>query len=149
MKKLLFIIFILFEINTYAQVVGGFTVYNDGHIYFQATNQSGYTFTVKVVASSSDRERSESWTLGPGGGFYLGPSTPWRWYWQVGDRLTVIYPNGQSAYWDCPQNDVSYIINEKGKHCTAIFGCDCPGFKPSPKNEFICDRCHHDKKYHH
>lgn len=112
MKRFFALLFALFRVGLYAQVIGGFQYYNDGHIYFQAQNQSGYVFNVTVYAVSSDRRNSEVATLGPGGGFYIGPTTPWRWFWKEGDRLTIVYPNGQSVYWVCPQTDPAYRRNQ-------------------------------------
>lgn len=59
----------------------------------------------------------------------------------------------------------SYFINEeyyeenysgnisfKGKNCTAIVGCDCPGFEPRGsigEDKFWCRHCNHKKQYHH
>ena len=82
-----------------AQLSGQFITGQDGHIYFQALNTMGYAFPVSITASSYDRSNSETITVGQG--FVLGPSTPWKWYWKSGDRITVTYPNGQSVYWQC------------------------------------------------
>lgn len=110
MKRLLFSLFVILISHTFssAQLVGGFSVAQDGHIYFQAANNTYYTITVKIIARSTDRNNSESWTIASGNGFYLGPTTPWRWYWKRGDIISVVYPNGQSQTWTCPQNDKIY-----------------------------------------
>lgn len=89
-----------------AQLNGQFIIGQDGHIYFQAFNTTGYSFPVAITATSSDRTNSETITVGHG--FILGPTTPWRWYWKTGDRITVTYPNGQSVYWQCPATDRVY-----------------------------------------
>ena len=86
-------------------MVGGFQQGNDGHIYFVANNQTGATFNIQIVAASTDRNNSETKTMTPNGGFYLGPTTPWRWYWMRGDKISVVYANGQSQTWVCPQSD--------------------------------------------
>lgn len=78
-------------------MVGGFQQGNDGHIYFVANNQTGATFNIQIVAASTDRNNSETKTMTPNGGFYLGPTTPWRWYWKRGDKISVVYANGQSS----------------------------------------------------
>lgn len=155
MKRFFALLFALFSVGLYAQVIGGFQYYNDGHIYFQAQNQSGYVFNVTVYAVSSDRRNSEVATLGPGGGFYIGPTTPWRWFWKEGDRLTIVYPNGQSVYWVCPQTDPAYRYNQplfRGKHCTGKVGCDCTGFEPITNGkvweESICKKCGCKRRYH-
>lgn len=53
-------------------MVGGFQQGNDGHIYFVANNQTGATFNIQIVAASTDRNNSETKTMTPNGGFYLG-----------------------------------------------------------------------------
>ena len=135
-----------------AQVIGGFNVGQDGHIYFQAQNQTNYTYQITVVAVSSDRKNSEGWTLSPGNGFYLGPTTPWRWFWKQGDKISVVYSNGQSQTWVCPQSDKTYNVTFKGKHCSGTVGCSCSGFEPKTDGaeweKSYCKRCGHHKKYH-
>lgn len=111
MKSNYFVIFILVLFSTMsvnAQFLGGFDYGNDGHIYFSASNNSGYTYMVKVIAISSDRTNSETRTISSGSGFYIGPTTPWKWYWKHGDELHIVYANGQSQYWVCPENDPAY-----------------------------------------
>lgn len=42
--------------------------------------------------------------------------------------------------------------SSKGKHCTYIVGCDCPGFKAKGSygsDKYTCKHCGHDKQYHH
>lgn len=65
-----------------AQMVGGFQQGKDGHIYFVANNKTGETFNIRIVAVSIDRNNSEVKTMTPNGGFFLGPVTPWKWYWK-------------------------------------------------------------------
>ena len=58
MKRLLItsaLLFLIHVIST-AQIIGGFSIGQDGHIYFQAQNQTMYTFQTTIVATSSDRE---------------------------------------------------------------------------------------------
>lgn len=89
-----------------AQLNGQFITGQDGHIYFRALNTSGYIFPITITATSSDRTKSESITVGQG--YILGPTTPWKWYWKAGDRITITYPNGQSFYWQCTATDRAY-----------------------------------------
>ena len=150
---LLSILFLCF--NTHAQILGGFQIGNDGHIYFVANNQTPATYNVQIMAVSTDRRNSEVQTIAPNGGFYLGPSTSWQWYWKKGDKIFVIYPNGQSQTWVCPQNDPAYNQSNvpfRGKHCTGSVGCDCPGFSPITGGEVwqqsYCKHCGHKKSDH-
>lgn len=138
-----------------AQMLGGFQQGNDGHIYFVASNQTAATFNVQVMAVSTDRNNSEVRTITPNGGFYLGPTTPWKWFWKEGDEISVVYPNGQSQTWVCPQNDIAYSrsdVSFRGKHCTGTVGCTCPGFSPITDGEVwqraYCKHCGHKKSYH-
>lgn len=148
MKRSIFVaILALASLNCFAQLQGGFTTGQDGHIYFQATNVSGYQFTAIIKAISEDRTNTETITVGQG--FYLGPSTPWRWYWKEGDRIIVTYPNGNSVYWECPQSDPSYTTGFKSLrkgHCRDC-GLDhygnyiCPAFTPKPGRPTTCKVC--------
>lgn len=125
-----FVFLIMCHLVSYTQIVGGFTIGNDGHIYFQAGNNTYYTYQVTIVAVSSDRRNSEQRVIVPGNGFYLGPTTPWRWYWKQDDKISVVYANGQTQTWTCPQSDKIYNenISFKGKHCSGTEGCGCSGF---------------------
>ncbi|MBD5309708.1 MAG: hypothetical protein HDS10_04695 [Bacteroides sp.] len=101
------IVFILVtSFTSHAQLNGQFVKGQDGHIYFQAINTTGYAFPVTITATSSDRTNSETFTVVQG--FILGPSTPWAWYWKSGDRISVTYPNGQGVYWQCNMTDGAY-----------------------------------------
>lgn len=152
-----FVILCLFAItglSLSAQMIGSFQQGNDGHIYFSATNQSGVAFNVQIIAISTDRRNSEVSTITSNGGFYLGPSTPWQWYWKKGDKISIVYPNGQNQTWVCPQNDNVYRKSPsfQGKHCNGTVGCNCPGFSPITNGEIwqreYCRHCGHKKSYH-
>lgn len=138
-----------------AQLNGFFSWYNDGHLYFTANNATPYAFTVQVVAQSeyNNVTRSEYQNIQPGGGFYLGPTTPWRWYWHSGDVLYVTYSNGQTVYWVCEETESkSYSPSFKGKCCHGTVGCDCKGFVPTTDGDVweleICKKCKHKKSAH-
>lgn len=138
-----------------AQMVGGFQQGKDGHIYFVANNKTGETFNIRIVAVSIDRNNSEVKTMTPNGGFFLGPVTPWKWYWKKGDKISVVYPDGQSQTWVCPQSDNAYNrsgVSFRGSHCTGTIGCSCPGFSPITDGEVwqqsYCENCGHTKNYH-
>lgn len=111
MKKLflMMIAVVCIGLSANAQLNGQFITGQVGHVYFRAFNTTGYAFPVSITATSSDRSNSETVTVGQG--FVLGPTTPWKWYWKSGDRITVTYPNGQSVYWQCPANDCAYGSN--------------------------------------
>ena len=147
-----FLLFLGFAFNASAQLNGEFLTGNDGHIYFRALNTAGYSYQVAINATSSDRSNSESFVVGQG--FTLGPSTPWKWYWKKGDRITVTYPNGQSVYWVCPSTDSAYggSVSFRGKKCNGKVGCNCPGFKPITNEEVwkqsYCSHCGHHKNNH-
>lgn len=136
--------------------MGGFYLAQDGHIYFQAANNTYYTFTVKVIATSTDRNNSEFQTIAPGGGFYLGPTTPWRWYWKRGDVISVVYQNGQSQTWTCSQNDKIYnspSFKEGNNGSCNTCGLNSYGRYNCPKfvgTSSTCQRkgCGHTRKEH-
>ena len=99
----------------FAQLNGDYYRANDGHIYFKATNTLNTSGTIKITAISyyNDEMREEYVTIrGYGDGFYLGPTTPWKWYWHKGDRLYITYPDGSSVFWECPytepHNEISF-----------------------------------------
>lgn len=137
MKKIIALLLVLTGISLAAdaQLSGRFYTAPDGHIYFQAMNTTGYDFNVSITATSDTRKESEYRAVGMG--FYLGPTTPWRWYWKAGDRITVIYPNGQSVFWECPVTDRAYSsyspsFRSSGRqYVKTNFGCDkcsCSGY---------------------
>lgn len=101
----------ILTISSFAQLRGDFIIGQDDHIYFVATNTTGYNFYIHVSAISIDNTTSPTETIQVGEGFYLGPSTPWKWYWRKGDKILVTYPNGQSVYWICPYTDKVYKQN--------------------------------------
>ena len=137
MKKLLCLSILMFlSVSAFSQLSGSFSKDMNGNIYFKAMNVSGYYFNATIVATSTDRTNSETITVGEG--FILGPTTPWRWYWKKGDRITVTYPNGESVYWVCPETDRAYSnISFEHDGCGPNAGetgytgpckkCSCPG----------------------
>lgn len=153
-KLMLLIAIILLTIPSIAQLRGEFYTARDGHIYFQAINTLGYNFNVFVSAVSIDGRESPVEYISVGQGFYLGPSTPWRWFWKKGDIILVTYPDGSQFSWKCPYTDRTYNNNVsfKGKHCNGIVGCDCPGFAPIQHKEVwkqaYCKHCGHHRSYH-
>ena len=156
MKKIAFVFFLglLGMTNIHAQMVGEFYRANDGHYYFKANNSQNTFGTIKVTAISyvNDVRREEYVSVrGYGDGFILGPTTPWRWYWQRGDRIYITYPDGSNVYWECPYTETKNNVSFQGKVCTGIVGCDCSGFSASStvgNGQFICRKCNHQKKYH-
>ena len=154
MKKyvVLFVLCISY-ISAYAQMTGGFSYGNDGRLYLFLQNQSGYALTFRGSVYSPLRRdgNSETCTVYPGTGLYLGPTTPWRWQWCEGDRYTITYPNGTTQTWTCPTNDYKGFTT-KGKHCNGIVGCSCPGFSPITNAEVwkqeYCKHCGHKKSCH-
>lgn len=157
MKRLIcsFIVAIL-SVSAFSQLNGSFSKDRNGNIYFQAVNVSGYYLNATIVATSSDRRNAETITIGEG--FILGPTTPWKWYWKKGDRITVTYPNGQSVYWVCPETDKVYsnISFRTGPNAgqTGYTGpckkCSCPGGFTRTANG-KCSNCKHpwiEHKWH-
>ncbi|MBQ9185848.1 MAG: hypothetical protein IJ151_08275 [Bacteroidales bacterium] len=110
--KRIFISFILIVASFMckAQMVGQFSYANDGRVYFFLNNPTGFSFNVIVTANSPFRDvtKRESQFLQPGGGIYLGPSTPWAWEWCEGDTFTITYQNGASQTWRCPYHDYAH-----------------------------------------
>ncbi len=158
MKRIAFIfLFCVLTLMAHAQFFGGFNIENDGHIYFKCQNQSGYNLTVQVVAQSSDSNNSEYQTVGNGGGLILGPTTPWRWFFKKGDIVQIIYANGQSQYWSCPQTDISYnqtnnSDNPSFKNHGPSYG-KCPNsntkWNPTTRNGHkVCKNCGYEWKSH-
>ena len=96
---------------TFAQITGVFQVAQDGHVYFYASNYTNYNFNVRIIAVSSNGNNSEDRYVASGSGFYIGPTTPWKLYWKSGDKVSVVYQNGQSQTWTCNQTDASYRGN--------------------------------------
>lgn len=155
MKKIVVLNLFLFFINClgYAQMAGAFSYGNDGRIYLFLSNQTGYTLTFKGSVFSPIRKtgNSETCTVAPGNGLYLGPSTPWHWQWCEGDIYTITYPNGAVQSWTCPVNDYKGVAF-KGAHCSGTIGCSCPGFSPITNKEVwkqsYCKHCGHKKSLH-
>lgn len=157
MKKFKLLIFLLLvgTIGIKAQMTGSFVWFNDGHLYFTATNQTTSNLSVRLVAVSeyNDIVRSETVVVQAGGGIYLGPTTPWRWYWHSGDKIYLTYPNGVTVFWTCNTTESAPVYPSfQGKHCTGTVGCDCPGFEPITDGKewekAYCKHCGHKKSCH-
>lgn len=83
-----------------AQVSGGF--YNqDGFIYFQGQNVSGYglrNITIRCVNSYLNQQHEFTIDFFPNGNiFTISPSDGWEW--QQGEQLFITFANGKSVYW--------------------------------------------------
>lgn len=118
MKHTVLIFFIFFNVSfsLNAQMRGTFQYLQDGRYYFILQNPTYNSYTVKGEAYSVLRKenKSEVITIAPGGGVYLGPSTPWAWQWLEGDRYTVYYQDGTSQTWRCDVNDYKGAVSFPG-----------------------------------
>lgn len=88
----------------YTQIKGGFytgTFQGQACIYFQGTNVSGNRlYNLKVYCVNEILNQQQEYTLESldnNGSFELGPAN--NWMWQPGEKLYVVYSNGQSVYW--------------------------------------------------
>lgn len=106
MKQLfLFLIVVLFTcVDGYSQIKGGFysgTFQGQTCIYFKGTNVSGRSlYNLKVYCINEILSQHQEYTLDildNNGSFELGPVNDWLW--QPGEKLYVVYSNGQSVYW--------------------------------------------------
>lgn len=91
-------------IKGYSQIKGGFytgTFQGQACIYFQGTNVSGNRlYNLKVYCVNEILNQQQEYTLESldnNGSFELGPAN--NWMWQLGEKLYVVYNNGQSVYW--------------------------------------------------
>lgn len=102
MKRITLFLYLtcVFTTTLLAQINGGFYRQN-GYIYFIGQNVSGYSLsnlTIKCVNYALNQEQTFSMKfLSNGNTFAVGPSE--GWVWQPGEKLTIIYANGQSVYW--------------------------------------------------
>lgn len=104
MKKIFFtILFAFTALFSIGQIAGGFyygTDYGGNvYVYFQGTNISQYNlqFKIRSVNEQLDEEKSWNCKLSMGENFTVGPSD--GWYWQLGEKLIITYPNGASYHW--------------------------------------------------
>ena len=147
-------VFLMIGIKVPAQLSGTF-LWSNNHLYFTASNVTNYSFPISITAVSeyNDMQRSESIVVGPGGGFHLGPTTPWHWSWHSGDRIYVTYPDGNTVYWECEMTETKpNQPSFKGKVCTGSVGCDCTKFVPITDGEVweqnYCKECGHKRSEH-
>lgn len=153
MKKALLSLLLVFFFGcpSFAQLVGQFR-YEQGRLYLFVTNPSYASFTVINEAHSPLRRvtKKERINITSGGGFYLGPSSPWAWQWCEGDYLTVTYPDGSSQTWTCYDHDYPSGPSFKaGALCHYVFGtarCQCIGFREGPN--FATCKCGHARSKH-
>lgn len=129
MKKILITFFACFAcLAVMGQMVGQFNYGNDGRLYLFLQNTTNYTltFTGAVYSPTVNTGNSETCSVPPGQGIYLGPTTPWRWQWRKGDVYTITYPNGYVQSWTSPITDVKqynpsfkgrYHLEDKNKKC--------------------------------
>lgn len=104
-QRYLYVIAVLFICaNSYSQIKGGFYSGNfqgQAYIYFKGTNVSGRSlFNLKVYCVNEMLGQQQEYTLDSlenNGSFELGPANDWLW--QSGEKLYVVYSNGQSVYW--------------------------------------------------
>lgn len=104
-RRCFYVIAALFAcVSGYAQIKGGFytgTFQGQVCIYFQGTNVSGNSLcNLKVYCVNEILNQRQEYTLellDNNGSFELGPAN--NWMWQPGEKLYVVYSNGQSAYW--------------------------------------------------
>lgn len=104
-RRCFYVIAALFAcVSGYAQIKGGFytgTFQGQVCIYFQGTNVSGNSLcNLKVYCVNEILNQRQEYTLellDNNGSFELGPAN--NWMWQPGEKLYVVYSNGQSVYW--------------------------------------------------
>ena len=100
-KLLLLCAFFYSSLSLMSQIVGGFYQQN-GYVYFMGQNVSGFTLrnlTIQCVNAVLSQQQTFTMNfLANGGTFTVGPNDGWAW--EVGERLIVVYANGQSVYWD-------------------------------------------------
>lgn len=97
-------VFLLVSISGYAQINGGFhygTFQGQACVYFKGTNVSGMNlYNLKVYCVNEVLGQKQEYTLDAldsQGSFEIGPGNDWLW--QSGEKLYVVYSNGQSVYW--------------------------------------------------
>lgn len=66
-----------------------------------------HKYNIEAQSEYNNIVRSEDVLVQPGKGFYLGPTTPWHWYWHSGDKIYVTYPNGETVYWVCSETETN------------------------------------------
>lgn len=109
-RRCFYVIAALFAcVSGYAQIKGGFytgTFQGQVCIYFQGTNVSGNSLcNLKVYCVNEILNQQQEYTLellDNNGSFELGPAN--NWMWQLGEKLYVVYNNGQSVYWEYAAN---------------------------------------------
>ena len=129
MKRTLLIICLLtLHLFSTAQISGGFfsgtDCFGNMFIYFKGTNNSQYNFNIEITSINYQLNQQKQWNclLESGNSFTIGPSD--GWYWQIGERLIVRYPNGQSIFWiyppSLPFNDQNLSNKRTGRSLAEI-----------------------------
>lgn len=97
-------VLLLLSIKGYTQINGGFyygSFQGQTYVYFQGVNVSGKSlYNLKVYCVNEVLGQRQEYTLDAldsNGTFELGPAN--NWVWQPGEKLGLIYSNGQSVYW--------------------------------------------------
>lgn len=103
--KLIMLTLLLGSNTLFAQLVGKFNHAPDRHIYFYLTNLTGYHIPVAYGVSNFEKNehRQYSGVMLPYGTFMFGLNMNWRW--EKGEVFIVVYQNGQTAQWTCPETD--------------------------------------------
>ncbi len=155
MKKGIILACLISFISLYShgQLQGAFNYAQDGHIYFYLSNPTAYQIQVVwgVYNFSKNEQRQNQGVMAPYSQFVYGPNA--NWVWEKGERFAVTYPNGQTAYWTCPETDPAMKKNNpsfgsnwtpvsvKVAKCKGYAGslCSCKvykGYKRSGINQY-------------
>ena len=155
MMKRFFIslLFIWLGFFAYGQLQGSFKVAKDGRLYFYLYNPTSYQIQVTWGVSnfSTNEKRIFSGVMTPYNTFIYGPNAGWTW--MKDEVFMLIYPDGRSVHWKCPQNDSSINYNPSFRgtpsrtgHCRDCgvnhYGrYKCEHFSPMSGHPATCGRC--------
>lgn len=163
MKRFILILSLIWiSVCAYCQLLGQFSLAQDGHLYFYLSNPTNYNFPLTWGVYNHDKEemRTNNGVLQAGGTFIYGLN--YNWIWEKGEAFFVKYPDGQLRTWICPENDPSLpsrnipfkgsYSSYNGNKCSVknkigVY-CDCPGCYSSNRNPKFCNRCLHECEQH-
>ncbi|MCE1190157.1 MAG: hypothetical protein LWX56_13585 [Ignavibacteria bacterium] len=141
------------KINFVGQFAYVFDYFGRQYVYFTATNFTGETLDIEVVAYNSYLNEEKTIHISKIGqleSFKFGYEQGWSW--QPGEILIIRTKGGQRLFWKYGYGaNVSF---GSGSHCKGDNEegmqnwCTCPGYKPFYNKDSKCDICGHPKSRH-
>lgn len=152
MKKIVLTIFLIVSnYLVHGQITGGFFTgmdyYGNQYVYFKGTNVSPYNLYINVIYFSEKLDQYHTLYYSPlyyDTYFTIGPAN--NWTWQPGEKVVIVYPNGNKVSWvySGKKKNVSFQGDYKRYPCP-VGGCLCTVYKSKGVWITDCENCDHPK----